>query len=109
LEIKDGVATVTGLQSVAFSEIVLFENGMKGLVLDLLKDTVGVLILGDFATLMQGDVVSATGQVFSIGVGEKYLGRVVNGLGEPIDGLGEVVASETYPVERIAPGVITRQ
>jgi F-type H+/Na+-transporting ATPase subunit alpha len=66
LEIKDGVATVTGLQSVAFSEIVLFENGIKGLVLDLLKDSVGVLILGDYATLMQGDVVKATGQVFSV-------------------------------------------
>lgn len=109
LEIKDGVATVTWLQSVAFSEIVQFENGMKGLVLDLLKDAVGVLILGDYSTLMQGDVVLATGKVFSVGVGENYLGRVVNGLGEPIDGLGAIQPTATYPVERIAPGVITRQ
>lgn len=109
LEIKDGVATVTWLQSVAFSEIVSFENGIKGLVLDLLKDSVGVLILGDFATLMQGDVVTATGQVFSIWVGEQYLWRVLNGLWEPIDWLGDITSSEIYPVERIAPGVITRQ
>jgi F-type H+-transporting ATPase subunit alpha len=109
LEIKDWVATVTGLQWVAFSEIVLFENNMKWLVLDLLKDTVGVLILGDFATLMQGDVVTATGQVFSIWVWENFLWRVVNGLGEPIDGLGDVKHTEMYPVERIAPGVMSRQ
>lgn len=109
VEIKDGVATVVGLQKVSFSEIVEFENGTKGLVLDLLKDQVGVLILGDYGTLTQGDVVKATGLVFSIGVGEQYLGRVLNGIGEPIDGLGEVSASATYPVERIAPGVITRK
>ncbi len=109
LEIKDWVATVTGLQWVAFSEIVLFENNMKWLVLDLLKDTVGVLILGDFATLMQWDVVTATGQVFSIWVWENFLWRVVNGLGEPIDGLGDVKHTEMYPVERIAPGVMSRQ
>lgn len=109
LEIKDGVATVVGLQSVSFSEIVEFENGTKGLVLDLLKDQVGVLILGDYGTLSQGGVVKSTGTVFSIGVGEGYLGRVVNGIGEPIDGEGEVKAAATYPVERIAPGVITRK
>ena len=109
LEIKDGVATVTGLAEVSFSEIVEFENGLKGLVLDLLKEYVGVLILGDYGTLAQGDTVKATGQVFSIWVWEWYLGRVVNGLAEPIDGLGEINTSETYPIERIAPGVIARK
>jgi len=109
LEIKDGVATVTGLEEVTFSEIVEFENGLKGLVLDLLKEYVGVLILGDYGTLAQGDTVKATGQVFSVGVGENFLGRVVNGLGEPIDGLGDIKSDTTYPVERIAPGVIARQ
>jgi len=109
LEIKDGVATVTGLEEVTFSEIVEFENGLKGLVLDLLKEYVGVLILGDYGTLAQGDTVKATGEVFSVGVGKNFLGRVVNGLGEPIDGLGEIKADTTYPVERIAPGVIARQ
>ena len=109
LEIKDGVATVTGLEEVTFSEIVEFENGLKGLVLDLLKEYVGVLIQGDYGTLAQGDTVKATGEVFSVGVGKNFLGRVVNGLGEPIDGLGEIKADTTYPVERIAPGVIARQ
>jgi F-type H+-transporting ATPase subunit alpha len=103
LEIKDGVATVTGLAEVSFSEIVEFENGLKGLVLDLLKEYVGVLILGDYGTLAQGDTVKATGEVFSVGVGEGYLGRVVNGLGEAIDGLGDIKATTHYPVERIAP------
>ena len=78
---------MTGLLGVSFSEIVAFENGTKGLVLDMLKDTVGVLILGDASSVSQGDVVKSTGQVFSIGVGEQYLGRVLNGLGEPSDGL----------------------
>lgn len=86
LEIRDGVATVTGLESVMFSEIVEFENGTKGLVLDMLEDSVGVLILGEYGTLEQGQMVTSTGQVFSVGVGEEYLGRVLDGIGEPIDG-----------------------
>ena len=109
LEIKDGVATVVGLQGASFSEIVEFENGMKGLVLDLLKDQVWVLILGDYSKLNQGDIVKSTGTVFSVGVGENYLGRVLNGIGEPIDGLGDVKHSAIFPVEKIAPGVIARK
>ena len=73
LELKDGVATVIGLDNVMFSEIVLFENGLKGLVLDLSADGVGVLVLGDYSSLKQGDSVSSSGQVFSVGVGEEYL------------------------------------
>ena len=76
---------------------------MKGLVLDLLKEYVGILILGEYSGLQQGDVVKATGQVFSIGVGEKYLGRVLNGLGSPIDGEGDIKSNTISPVERIAP------
>lgn len=109
LEIKDGVATVTGLQSARFSEIVSFENGARGLVLDLTKDYVGVLILGSQSGLNQWDVVTATGTVFSIKVGKDYIGRVVNGLWDPIDGLGDIKSSESAPVERVAPGVITRK
>jgi F-type H+-transporting ATPase subunit alpha len=78
IEIKDGVATVSGLHDARFSEIVLFENGSKGLVLDLTKDFVGILVLGSQSGLQQGDVVSATGTVFSIPVGADYIGRVVN-------------------------------
>ena len=109
LEIKDGVATVVWLAEVSFSEIVQFENGMKWLVLDLLKDSVWVLVLGDYSKLSQGDTVSATGEVFSVGVGEEYLWRVVSGLWTPIDGAWDIKPKTTQPVERIAPWVIARQ
>ncbi len=109
IEIKDGVATVSGLEHVKFSELVVFENGTQGLVLDLLKDMVGVLILGSPTGISQGEIVKPTGKVFTIGVGEQYLGRVVNALAQPIDGGAAITTSETYPVERVAPGVITRQ
>lgn len=109
LQIKDGVAIVSGLQDVKYSEIVEFENKERGLVLDLLKDEVGVLILGNQQGLSQGQIVKSTGEIFSIGVGKEYLGRVINGLGQPIDGKGEIKAKETMPVEKTAPGVIARK
>ncbi|HRX63898.1 MAG TPA: F0F1 ATP synthase subunit alpha [Candidatus Absconditabacterales bacterium] len=109
IEIKDGVVLAVGLDDVMFSEIVEFENGSKGLVLDLLNDQVGILMLGDGKGLTQGQIVKSTGQVFSVSVGEAMLGRVVNALGEPVDGLGPIKSKEKYPVERIAPGVITRK
>jgi F-type H+/Na+-transporting ATPase subunit alpha len=109
LELKDGVAIVVGLDDAMFSEIVEFENGTKWLVLDLSNDTVGVLILGDYSGLNQWDTVKAMGRVLSIGVGDAYLGRVLNGMGEPIDGLGVITPDKIAPVEKIAPGVITRQ
>lgn len=109
LEIKDGVASVTGLQGVSFSEIVVFENGQKWLVLDLLKEYVWVLILWDYWTLAQWDTVSASGQVLSVWVGKNYIGRVVDWLWNPIDGEGDIAPDETYPVERLGPWVIDRQ
>lgn len=109
LELKDGVATVIGLDNVMFSEIVVFENGLKGLVLDLSVDGVGVLVLGEYSTLKQGDSVVSSGQVFSVGVGEEYLGRVLNGIGEPIDGGKPIKAKHFGLVEKVAPGVITRK
>jgi len=109
LEVKDGVAIVSGMQKVMFSEIVTFENGMKWLVLDLLPDQVGVLVLGEYKNISQGDTVSSTGTIFSIGVGENFLGRVLNGLAEPIDGQWPIQAKEQYPVERVASGVMTRK
>lgn len=108
VEIKDGVATVSGLSNAMFSEIVVFENWLKGMVLNLLEDQIGVLVLGAYHTLTQGQSVTGTGQVFKINVGDAFLGRVVNGIGEPIDGLWEIKGSDLYPVERIAPGVMTR-
>ena len=109
LEVKDGVATVSGLQNAMFSEIVVFENGTKGLILDLLPDQVGVLVLGEYQQIKQGDTVSKTEKVFSVGVGEEYLGRVLNGIGEAIDGEKEIKAKEFYPVERVASWVMTRK
>jgi len=108
LELKDGVAIVVGLDNAMFSEIVEFENGTKWLVLDLSNDTVGVLILGDYSGLSQWDTVKAMGKILSIGVGENYLWRVLDGMGNPIDGLGEIKETKIAPVEKIAPGVITR-
>ena len=109
LEIKDGVVLAIGLDDVKFSEIVEFENGSKGLVLDLSQDQVGILILWKGEGLRQWQLVKSTGQVFSIPVGEGFLGRVVDGFANPIDGKWDVVSTERYPIEKVAPGVITRK
>lgn len=109
IEIKDGVATVNGLSTVSFSEIVVFENGVRWLVLDLLEDTVGVLVLGDYSTLSQWGVVTGTGTVYTVPVGEALLGRVLDGLGNPIDGEALPDGLTHFPVERIAAGVIPRK
>lgn len=109
LEIKDWVATVVWLDNVMFSEIVEFENWMKWLVLDLTKEYVWILVLWNYSELMQWQVVKSTWLVFSTWVGEEYLGRVVDWLWNPIDGLWEIKAKTFYPVERIAPWVITRK
>ncbi len=109
VEIKDGVAFVAGLEEVMFSEIVEFENGAKGLVLDLLPDQVWVLILWNADGLQQGQVVKGTSKIFSVGVGDQYLGRVLDALGDPIDGEWNIEPTEYFPVEKTAPGVMTRQ
>jgi F-type H+-transporting ATPase subunit alpha len=109
LEVKDWVALVSGMDQAMFSEIVQFESGTKGLVLDLLSDKIWVLILGNQTGLEQGQIVKSTGKVFSIWVGQNYIGRVLNGLGEPIDDMGDIQPEEYYPVEKVAPWVIARQ
>ncbi len=109
LEIKDGVATVAGLSKAQYSEIVVFENWVKGLVLDLMQEYVWVLVLGDYMGLIQWHTVQTTGKLFSIGVGDQYIGRVLNALGDPIDDGDTIKPKEFFPVEKIAPGVITRQ
>lgn len=109
IEVKDGVATISGMRHVKFSEIIEFESGLKGLVLDLDTNSVGALILGPVDQVKVGMITTSTGKVFSIGVGEWYLWRVVDSLGEPVDGLGAIASQEIYPVERIAPGVMTRK
>lgn len=109
LEIKDGVATVSWLAKAKYSEIVVFESGVKWLVLDLMQEYVGVLVLGEYMWLTQGQTVKTTGKLFSVWVGNQYIGRVLNALGDPIDQWPSLTPTTYLPVEKVAPGVITRQ
>ncbi|MET1057199.1 MAG: F0F1 ATP synthase subunit alpha [Pedobacter sp.] len=110
LQVGDGIARVYGLTKVQSGELVEFENGLQGIVLNLEEDNVGVVLLGPSAEIKEGDTIKRTKKIASIQVGEGMLGRVVNTLGEPIDGKGPIVG-QTYemPIERKAPGVIYRQ
>lgn len=109
IEISDGVIKVEGLSDVSYNELVKLPNDLEGLALNLEEDQVGVVVFGDYKTLKEGDQVETTGKILSIPVSENFLGRVVNSLGEPLDGKGPIKASKTYPIEKIAPGVITRE
>lgn len=109
LTLGDGVATISGLSNVMMNEIITLPGGTTGLALSLLKDTVSVVLLGEYTHLKAGDRATATGTVLSVPVGPAFLGRVVNALNQPIDGKSAPEAAATYPVERIAQGVITRQ
>ncbi len=109
VEAGDGIARVHGLSNVASSELVEFANGVMGLALNLEEDSVGIMVLGDYDGIKEGDEVRATGRIVEVPVGDAMLGRVVNALGEPIDGKGPVNTSRARPVERIAPDVTTRK
>ncbi len=109
LEVGDGVARVAGLSEVMASEMVEFEDGTLGVALNLEESEVGVMVMGEMGELSEGMRVKATGRILSVPVGEGIIGRVVNALGQAIDGKGEIQAATYYPVEKIAPGVITRQ
>ncbi len=110
LQVGDGIARVYGLTKVQSGELVEFETGLQGIVLNLEEDNVGVVLLGPSDTIKEGDTIKRTKKIASIKVGEGMLGRVVNTLGEPIDGKGPILG-QTYemPIERKAPGVIYRQ
>ncbi|HEY0057192.1 MAG TPA: F0F1 ATP synthase subunit alpha [Pedobacter sp.] len=110
LQVGDGIARVYGLTQVQSGELVEFENGLRGIVLNLEEDNVGVVLLGDYNEIKEGNTVKRTKKIASLQVGEGMLGRVVNTLGQPIDGKGPI-AGETFemPIERKAPGVIYRQ
>jgi F-type H+-transporting ATPase subunit alpha len=110
LTIGDGIARVYGLQNVKANELVEFANETKGIVLNLEEDNVGVVLMGPTGNIKEGDTVKRTGRITSINVGEQMLGRIVNTIGEPLDGKGEI-GGETFemPLERKAPGVIFRQ
>lgn len=109
IEAGDGIAQVEGLAGVQSQELVEFENGVMGIAFNLEKDRVGVTILGDYLTVSEGMQVRSTGRIASVPVGDGLIGRVVNALGEPIDGKGPIVFSRYRPLERIAPGVVERQ
>ncbi|HEX9076892.1 MAG TPA: F0F1 ATP synthase subunit alpha [Anaerolineae bacterium] len=109
-EIGDGIARVRGLENVMAGELVEFpKNGSQGLVLNLEKDHIGIVIMGEYADLEEGDLVKGTGRIASVPVGAAMVGRVVNALGQPIDGKGPIETTSFRPVERIAPNVIMRQ
>ena len=113
IEIGDGIAKISGLADVMSSEMLEFENAkgekIYGVVLNLEEFSVGAIILGDYQTLKEGDLVRRTNKILQVPVGEAVIGRVLNPLGEPLDGLGLIKTKDFYPVEKIAPGVITRQ
>ncbi|RJP49713.1 MAG: F0F1 ATP synthase subunit alpha [Anaerolineaceae bacterium] len=108
-EAGDGIARVFGLANVKSQELVQFANGVIGIAFNLEKDSVGVIIMGDYAGVTEGMSVRATGRIASVPVGDGLVGRVVNALGEPIDGKGPIQNAGYRPIERIAPGVIYRQ
>src|SRR5512145_2042666 len=107
-EISDGVAKVEGLADVMLSEMLDFGNGITGLALNLDESEVGVVVLGDYTRLEEGGEVRGTGKLLQVPVGLGLLGRVVNTLGEPLDGKGPIASTTSYPVEKLAPGVMRR-
>jgi F-type H+/Na+-transporting ATPase subunit alpha len=109
LEVKDGTARVHGLTGVMTGEMVTFANGVRGLAFNLEESSVGVIILGDYTHIHEGETVTATGELLRVPVGEALVGRVVNPLGEPIDNRGPVLTGESRLVESTAPGIAERQ
>lgn len=108
-EIGDGVAKLSGLSEVMASEMLEFGHGVLGVALNLEEGSVGAMILGNYENIKEGDQARSTGKILSVPAGEKMIGRVLNPLGQAIDGKGEIEAGKFYPVEKIAPGVITRK
>ncbi|MFM7843519.1 MAG: F0F1 ATP synthase subunit alpha, partial [Planctomycetota bacterium] len=109
LEVGDGIARVHGLSSVMSGEMVQFPNGVVGLAFNLEENSVGIIILGDYLGIQEGDEVRSLGQLLSVPVGESVIGRVLDPLGNPLDGRGPVASTERRPVEFMAPGVAGRQ
>lgn len=108
-ELSDGIATIEGLSGCMYSEVLEFPHGLKGLALNLEAYQVGAVIFGEYTLLSSGMEVTTTGKVLQVPVGEAFIGRVVDALGNPIDGKAKIKPSKFYPIEKVAPGVITRQ
>jgi F-type H+-transporting ATPase subunit alpha len=109
VSLTDGIARIHGLADVMQGEMLEFPGSVFGMALNLERDSVGAVILGDYKTITEGDSVKCTGRILEVPVGEQMLGRVVDSLGNPVDGKGPIETSETAPIEKIAPGVIARQ
>ncbi|EFF41572.1 F0F1 ATP synthase subunit alpha [Mycoplasmopsis alligatoris] len=109
ISIGDGIALVNGLENVMNSEIVVFNENTYGLALNLEEEVVGVTIFGDITSISEGDIVKRTGKVISVGVGDKMLGRVIDSLGNPIDGKGPIKTTKTREIFRVASGVMSRK
>ena len=109
LTVGDGIATISGLEDAEYGEILLFECGIKGMILDLKEDEIGCVIFGDESEITEGSMVRRTKKVAGIPVGEAFMGRVINALGEPVDGKGPITQEDHYPIENPAPGIIDRQ
>jgi len=108
-EVGDGIARATGLRNARLNELVEFENGVLGIAFNLEVDNAGIIIMGDYTDIEEGDTVRGLGRIVSVPVGDDFLGRVVDALGRPVDGKGAITPERRLPVERIAPGVIKRQ
>jgi F-type H+-transporting ATPase subunit alpha len=108
-EVGDGIARATGLRNARLNELVEFESGVLGIAFNLEVDSAGIIIMGDYTDIEEGDTVRGLGRIVSVPVGDEFLGRVVDALGRPVDGKGAITPERRRPVERIAPGVIKRQ
>jgi F-type H+-transporting ATPase subunit alpha len=109
ISIGDGIARLHGIERAMAGEMIEFPHGVMGIALNLEEDSVGAVLLGEFKQIKEGDLVKRTGRIISVPVGDAMLGRVVNALGEPLDGKGPIVTNESLPIERLAPGVVDRQ
>jgi len=109
ISIGDGIARVHGVDNAMAGEMLEFPHGVFGIALNLEEDSVGAVLLGEFREIKEGDPVKRTGRIISVPVGDELLGRVVNALGQPIDGKGPITTRQFSPIERLAPGVVDRQ
>jgi F-type H+-transporting ATPase subunit alpha len=109
ISIGDGIARVHGVENAMAGEMLEFPHGVMGIALNLEDESVGAVLLGEFREIKEGDLVKRTGRIISVPVGDEILGRVVNALGQPIDGKGPIVSKQFSPIERLAPGVVDRQ
>jgi F-type H+-transporting ATPase subunit alpha len=109
ISLGDGIARVHGCERAMAGEMLEFEHGVFGIALNLEEDSVGAVLLGEYRAIKEGDPVKRTGRIISVPVGEEMLGRVVNALGQPIDGKGPILTTKFAPIETLAPGVVDRQ